>query len=96
MTCESCLDRAADNAGDFLRHEEYISYCPSAEINTITESNLLKEEFILACGSRGRVCNSGEGMETEEAKNMNWMWGEATDSQSLHIMAYFVWQKYTS
>ena len=80
MTCESCLDRAADNAGDFLRHEEYISYCPAAEINTITESNLLKERFILAGGSRGRGCNGGEGMETEAAENMNWMWGEAMDS----------------
>lgn len=62
----------------------------------MTESNVLKEGSMLACGSRGRVCNGGEGMETEEAENMNSMWGEAMDSQGLHIMAYFVWQKYTS
>lgn len=96
MTCESYLDKAADNAGDFLRQEEYISYWPAGEINTMTESNLLKEGFMLACGSRGTVCHGRKGMKTEEAENMNWIWGEAMDSQSLHIMAYFVWQNYTS
>lgn len=61
MTCESYLDKAADNAGDFLRQEEYISYWPAGEINTMMESNLLKEGFMLACGSRGTVCHGRHG-----------------------------------